>query len=107
LAYCFKVAVHGCLALCDWDEHLCDRSKWRRSIFSSWQRENGEKDRMGSGIRYCPGHTPSNLLSQATSHLLKFPEPPKVAQPDEDQSFNMSLLGDTLYPNHNILLLTP
>jgi hypothetical protein len=30
---------------------------------------------------------PSDLLSLAKSHLLKFPEPPKIAPPAGDQAF--------------------
>jgi hypothetical protein len=39
------------------------------------------------------GHVTSDLLSPARSHLLKFPEPPKIVPLAGDQPFNNEPMG--------------
>jgi hypothetical protein len=49
---------------------------------------DSSRERKGPGAKYPQVPTSSDLLPPARSHLLQFPEPPKIAPPAGNQSFH-------------------
>jgi hypothetical protein len=74
-------SVHGCLTPCIWAEHhsggACVTEKFLHLMADRRQRKKQE----GARTSYPQGLAPSDLLPPAMSHLLKFPEPSKIAPP--------------------------
>jgi hypothetical protein len=66
-----------------------------------WQREESKEVRWGPGI---PLKACLKWLSPARLHILKFPQPPKIAPLLGTKRSTHEPVGDTSHPNHNTFL---
>jgi hypothetical protein len=66
------------------------------------RKEESEQDTSPKGTRYISqGHTSNDLHPVNRSHLLKFPESPKITAAARDQVFNNSPIKDISYSKNN------
>jgi hypothetical protein len=73
--------------------------------YSSHGRQEAEREE--TGTRYnLQKHTPSDLLTLARPHLVKFPPLSKIVPPPGDQVFNTGAWGDISCTNHDTLTIT-
>jgi hypothetical protein len=61
---------------------------WRRGVFTSGRQE-AERQKGAQDMIKPPRTCPIDLLPPTRPHLLKFPEPPKIAPLTGNQTFNI------------------
>jgi hypothetical protein len=96
----FYTCIQRFQSMSAWAEHHGGRSVWWQTHFISWKTGNLRVRQEGSETGYSQVSSPSNLLPWAGSHLLEFPELPKIVPPHlGTKQSTYELMGDISYSN--------